>query len=181
MHGAGADGFLSYRDSDGRQADFHALRHTYLSRLGRAGVPAKVMQRLARHSTVELTLGRYTHPNVHELAAAVDKLPALPTGPQPEAVVLRATGTDDKPASKRMSSRDDDDSGPRVVAGLVAGPIDNRCDPMTMIKRTNRETGGSPKMQNPLQMQGIESDCESLIGGEAGILRDRLSDRLLAG
>ncbi len=105
-------------------------------------MPAKVMQRLARHSTVELTLGRYTHANVHDLAAAVDKLPALPTGPQPKAVVLRATGTDDKPASIRMSSRDDDDSGSRVVAGLVAGPIDNRCDPVTMIERTSRETEG---------------------------------------
>lgn len=144
---------------------FHALRHTYLSRLGRAGVPAKVMQRLARHSTVELTLGRYTHANVHDLAAAVDKLPALPTGPQPEAVVLRATGTDEKPASIRMSSRDDGDSGPRVVAG----PIDNRCNQMRTIETTSGETGDSPESQKPLQMQGVESDCESLIGGEAGI------------
>ncbi len=36
--------FLRYRDSDGMQADFHSLRHTFLSRLGRAGVSAKVMQ-----------------------------------------------------------------------------------------------------------------------------------------
>ena len=50
--------FLSYRDDDGRQADFHALRHTFLSRLGRSGASAKVIQRLARHSTVGLTLDR---------------------------------------------------------------------------------------------------------------------------
>jgi len=90
--------FLLYADADGSQADFHSLRHTYLSRLGRAGVPAKVMQRLARHSTVELTIGRYTHANVYDLAAGVAALPPLPTGEKPdqqEQQVLRASGTDD--------------------------------------------------------------------------------------
>ncbi len=87
---------LCYRDHDGRQADFHALRHTYLSRLGRSGASPKVMQRLARHSTVELTLGRYTHAGLYDLAAAVDRLPSLlPKSPdQPETEALPATGTD---------------------------------------------------------------------------------------
>ncbi len=68
--------FLKYRDRDDQQADFHALRHTFLSRLGRSGASAKVMQRLARHSTVELTIGRYTHAGLFDLSAAVNKLPA---------------------------------------------------------------------------------------------------------
>ena len=87
--------FLSYRDSEDRQADFHSLRHTFLSRLGRSGASAKVMQRLARHSTVELTLGRYTHAGLYDLQSAVEKLPPLPSvnshSTKPEA--LRATGT----------------------------------------------------------------------------------------
>ena len=83
--------FLSYRDSEDRQADFHALRHTFLSRLGRSGASAKVMQRLARHSTVELTLGRYTHAGLFDLQSAVDKLPPLPSMDDPQ--TLRATGT----------------------------------------------------------------------------------------
>lgn len=41
---------IAYRDDDGQQADFHALRHTYLSRLGRSGASPKAMQRLARHT-----------------------------------------------------------------------------------------------------------------------------------
>ena len=84
--------FLTYRNSDGQMADFHALRHTYLSRLGRSGASPKVMQRLARHSTVELTLGRYTHAGLHDLSSAVDGLPALPV-PREPAHELRATGT----------------------------------------------------------------------------------------
>ena len=88
--------FLSYRDREGQQADFHALRHTFLSRLGRSGASAKVMQRLARHSTVALTLDRYTHAGLFDLQAAVEKLPPLPsTGPKPvKPDTIRATGTD---------------------------------------------------------------------------------------
>lgn len=75
--------FLKWEDSQGRFADFHALRHTYLSRLGRSGGSPKVMQLLARHSTVELTLGRYTHAGLFDLSAAVARLPALPVPPEP--------------------------------------------------------------------------------------------------
>ncbi len=88
--------FLPYRDSEGQPADFHALRHTFLSRLDRSGASAKVMQRLARHSTVGLTLNRDTHAGLFDLQAAVEKLPPLPsTGPKPvEPETIRATGTD---------------------------------------------------------------------------------------
>jgi integrase len=92
---------VAYVDDEGCYADFHALRHTYLSRLGRSGANPKVMQRLARHTTVELTLGRYTHANLYDLTSAVEQLPALPlsgdddtqTGKNHQ--VLQATGTDD--------------------------------------------------------------------------------------
>ena len=88
---------IAYRDDDGQQADFHALRHTYLSRLGRSGASPKAMQRLARHTTVQLTLGRYTHANLFDLKSAMDMLPPLSwsSPDNREAVTLRATGTDD--------------------------------------------------------------------------------------
>ena len=88
---------LTYRNHDDQQADFHSQRHTYLSRLGRSGASPKVMQKLARHSTVELTLGRYTHAGLFDLSSAVNALPPLPIkdAPQTERAVIRATGTDD--------------------------------------------------------------------------------------
>ena len=89
---------VPYRTEDG-QADFHALRHTYLSRLGRSGASAKAMQKLARHSTVELTIGRYTHANLFDLGQAVDGMQPLalgnPDDDQTENVEHRSTGTDD--------------------------------------------------------------------------------------
>ena len=55
-------------------ADFHALRHSFLSALAAANVGPKVLQELARHSTARLTLEKYTHADRGQLAGAVAKL-----------------------------------------------------------------------------------------------------------
>jgi len=90
-------GFLAYRDGTGHVTDFHALRHTYISRLVRSGANIKVAQELARHSTPTLTLGRYAHVQLVDQTQALDALPALePTGSEHQEV--KATGTyDDAP------------------------------------------------------------------------------------
>ena len=72
--------FLCYFSHDGEQADFHALRHSFLSRLGRSGASPKELQRMARHASVEITLTRYVHASMFDLASAVNRLPSLPTG-----------------------------------------------------------------------------------------------------
>ena len=56
-----ADAVIEYRDDAGRVADFHALRHTFISNLANAGVHPKTAQTLARHSTITLTMDRYSH------------------------------------------------------------------------------------------------------------------------
>src|SRR5207244_5674178 len=75
-------------------ADFHALRHTYLTLGGRAGIDLRTLQELAGHSTPTLT-ARYSHRRLYDLQGAVEKLPSFLPGesassPQP----LRATGTE---------------------------------------------------------------------------------------
>ncbi len=87
-----ADAGIPYRDDTGRVADFHALRHTYITNLARGGVHPKVDQQLARHSTITLTMDRYSHTVVSELSDALDCLPELDR-PEPER--QRATGTCD--------------------------------------------------------------------------------------
>ena len=89
--------FLSYRDAQGRYADFHALRHSYITAIGKTGASPKVHQELARHSTYAMT-GRYTHARLHDLAATVAALPPLLSSQdacKKEAVA--ATGTEGKP------------------------------------------------------------------------------------
>lgn len=79
-------------EQDGKFADMHALRHTCGTWLAAAGVHPKVMQRILRHSTIALTLDRYTHAFKSDEAAAIAKLPSLATTPVGPA--LRATGTE---------------------------------------------------------------------------------------
>jgi integrase len=67
-------GFLAYRDREGRYADLHSLRHTFITNLSRRGVPPAIAQRLARHHSIELTIGVYTHVGDAEAAAAVEAL-----------------------------------------------------------------------------------------------------------
>ena len=82
--------FLAYRDGAGRVVDFHALRHTYISRLVASGANIKVAQELARHSTP--TLGRYAHVQLVDQTRALDALPAI-EAPRANVAALTATGT----------------------------------------------------------------------------------------
>ncbi len=66
---------IPYRDAQGRYADFHALRHSYITNIIRAGVSPKVAQTLARHSTITLTMDRYAHIALESQVDAVNRLP----------------------------------------------------------------------------------------------------------
>jgi integrase len=82
---------IPFRDDAGLVADFHSLRHTFISNLARAGVHPKTAQTLARHSTITLTMDRYSHTLREQEAEALATLPDLSaTGRQAPA----ATGTD---------------------------------------------------------------------------------------
>ena len=72
---------IPYEDECGRVFDFHALRHQFISNLAAAGVHPKIAQTLARHSTISLTMDRYTHLAVADVAGALDNLPDLPDQP----------------------------------------------------------------------------------------------------
>ena len=72
-----AEAAVPYVDANGLFADFHALRHTYITNLARNGVPLVTAQRLARHSTPMLTAQRYTHIDLQDQKVAVDRLPSL--------------------------------------------------------------------------------------------------------
>jgi len=88
-----ASDFLVYQDREGRYADFHGLRHTFITMVGKSGVSPKEHQDLARHSSYALT-GRYTHSRFHDLASAVQNLPIPTNTPEAPQQKIRATGTD---------------------------------------------------------------------------------------
>ncbi len=87
---------IPYVDENGLYADFHALRHTFITNMVKSGVNPKTAQSLARHSTIDLTMNVYTSLTVHDQASALASLPAVPNleAPVSEAEVQQATGTD---------------------------------------------------------------------------------------
>ncbi len=121
------------------------------------------MQKLARHTTVELTIGRYTHANLYDLAAAVAGLPPLlpvPESDRPEAdsVALRATGTTDARKPSNVVGR--------MVGQKVGQPPDSGRPQLRLIEapdvaESTSETADSAT-RNPLQGNGFESVSESL-------------------
>src|SRR5205823_13720521 len=72
--------------------DFHSLRCETATLADAAGVSPRIVQRLMRHSKLEMT-GRYTRPRAVDIDAAASMLPSLSTEAiPPDAIVM--TGTD---------------------------------------------------------------------------------------
>jgi len=116
-------------------ADFHALRHSYLTLGGRSGIDLRTLQELAGHSSPAIT-ARYVHVRLHDMHGAVERLPSfLPGGNQPHhEQAARATGTDgvSPPQTIRIASgpcsslaRGTDGRGVELTAsdGEAAGAI----------------------------------------------------------
>ena len=83
---------IPYVDESGRYADFHSLRHTTGSLLAASGAHPKVAQAIMRHSTIDLTMSRYTHIFRGQESEAVEALPNLSLPSREQSAVK--TGTD---------------------------------------------------------------------------------------
>ena len=75
--------FLNYENDEGLFADFHANRHTFITKLGKAGVSPKMAQTLARHSDPKLTMNIYTHVESSDQAKAIQQLAPPPVTNHP--------------------------------------------------------------------------------------------------
>ncbi len=68
---------IPYKDALGRQADFHALRHTLATQLMTSGVHPRVVMEIMRHSDMKLTTRIYLDASQLPTAAAVNSLPKI--------------------------------------------------------------------------------------------------------
>jgi len=133
--------FLAYVDDAGRRADFHALRHTFISNLARGGVHPRTAQALARHSTITLTMDRYTHTVLDDQAAALAALPDLPGPDAPEEgeALRQAVGG---PPAANIAARNPgaEASGPVKRSDSVAPPVaPNGCNAWPGMARNDQE------------------------------------------
>ncbi len=85
---------IPYVDDANKFADLHSLRHSFISNLARAQVHPNIAKELARHSTITLTMDRYTHCRLEDQQEAIERLPSI--SPPDERESLRATGSDAK-------------------------------------------------------------------------------------
>ena len=107
------------------------------------------MQKLARHSTVELTIGRYTHTNINDLGSAVQQMIRLP--------LTGSTGQTTQPNGASQQS---------LVALMVAGFSDNHSksvrtadDKLTSNAMAQAQNTDS---RNPCQRKTLDKDCGCL-------------------
>jgi hypothetical protein len=127
--------FLAYLNAEGPFADFHGLRHTFITMIGKAGVSAREHMDLARHSDYRMT-ARYSHSRFYDLAAAVQALPLPTTGPATEP--LAATGTDGRPIG--------DESGPKCLGPFLDQDTASEGD---LLRLAETGAGMSGQQKNP--------------------------------
>jgi len=114
--------YLAYSDASGHFADFHSLRHAFVTRLAQSGVAPAVAKTLARHSTITLTMDKYTHTLISDEMAALDSLPTIGT-PKPDKESAKATGTysvaadEVASAGSAWAARSDPGTPKRVISG----------------------------------------------------------------
>ncbi len=165
------------QDVAGRSFDFHSLRCELARLADAAGVTPRVVQRLMRHSKLEMT-GRYTRPRAVDIAAAASLLPSLkPEGEQPEA--LAATGTDDRLAHRHASDPTDPAAPDPENSGVKGSSISKRFahhlptagDASGCFVRLPDGMAGSndptSMKPNPPENKALEASRGSLMLGEA--------------
>jgi integrase len=64
-------------DEHNRKIVFHSLRASFISFLANSDTPAKVVQQLARHSSINLTMNTYAKAYNQSLQSAMDNLPDM--------------------------------------------------------------------------------------------------------
>jgi len=162
---------IAYVDDAGRYADFHALRHTFASMLAAEQVHPRVAQKLLRHSTVELTLARYSHVLHGQEADALAKLPDL--GADQKIQTAKATGTDGKTATetgqKQSCQKRAKTSGKLCDSVDFLGQIGDKAEAEGGEK--NRPLGGQKRVfsapkrdRNEMRALGLEPRTHGLKG-----------------
>ena len=159
-----ASSFLVYRDERGLVADFHALRHTFITNLELTGASPNTKKELARHSTFRLTQDRYTSRLPEAESEALKRLPPLSPTDDDRQV---ATGTDGK-----VDEVFSDPKPENSVALCVALPCTEQCKPLQNVKvgkppREKQELHKTPEKRTNSAKPKRGSAC--IPGGSRGL------------
>jgi integrase len=134
--------------------DRHALRTTYTTWLARADVSPQVLMKMARHSSIAITMKHYVDGSQLDTAAAAEKLPDLDAEPMEAVASIGAkTGTDESAVVSSVV--------PTVVSQVGAAScemrrVGSRRQPATAISRASRNTSQHPAKRRNVGAKGFE-------------------------
>ncbi len=162
---------IPYRDASGLFFDFHSLRCQTATLADSAGVSPRVVQRLMRHSSLELT-GRYTKPRAVDIEGAASRLPSLrPTEHRTEGVAM--TGTDGPIGHRQPSDLTDPVASDTEKSGVEGQPISEHFGHYLATRGdvSGRDVSHAGVMtgskaspltnEEPLISQGLDATCRS--------------------
>ena len=128
---------VAYKDDQGRQADFHALRRSVNTHMANAGVDPQTRKEIMRHSEIGLTLDVYTDKGMLPMAAAVEKLPMFPMqskdahpcahNPDFSGHSVAATDTESLVGKNSKIIETPGHAHMKAPAGTIGQPPDNGC------------------------------------------------------
>ena len=153
---------ISYQDERGRVFDFHALRHHFITSLAAAEVHPKTAQQLARHSTITLTMDRYTHLDQRKIAAALENVPlvAVPNPPEKTSDPDILPEEDAKKLTQQLTQN--------AVFPCPAVSADDFC---------HEDTGPESKVPKPCKNQDLGTDCPRVAANDGERRRPDLNRR----
>lgn len=123
-------------------ADFHALRHSYIALLDRAGATLKEAMQLARHSDPKLTMAVYGRARLTDLGTAIEGMPLLLYSPNKAGAM---TGTDGAPVT-RLDQTDGDSCGRRMTANESAARVGSASNARNILPVMDVEKGNGMAM-----------------------------------
>lgn len=150
---------------DGRKVDFHALRYTFITNLIKSGETPAYVQRLARHSDINLTFRVYTDLGLEDLYHGMLRGGQAMTSQMNRTLKDSPLEQDGKPPDQRLADKGGSKSVARNVAhfsvseGLSASLYVTECD-------NEKETDG-PQEDNCDTSQsqkatGVNTSCRSM-------------------
>ena len=143
------------QSSEKEIVDFHSLRHTCGTLLSASGVHPKLIQRIMRHSSITLTMDRYTHAFREDEVAAIAKLPDL--APRFEKIILdekSGLSAGLKAEDLRVAFRDPQGGKAWIKGG---GAVDSKGVP-----------NGEDTPENTAKTKGLPLKIREEIGGPPG-------------
>jgi hypothetical protein len=135
---------IPYRDASGQVFDFHALRGMTATLLDSIGTTPRVVQRIMRHSTLELT-NRYTRPRALDIELAARSLPSL----KPNLVL--AQNDVDAPIDDNVINR----CTPSVRSSAPIGPA-KLAAPSAAVEMPYLDTANVPKTAQNGSVRAVE-------------------------